>query len=223
MVFYEKVNNIIKNYPYDDYPFSSIESYYKCLIKTLNTVYFDEIYPNYGHYFYCQHPGETDADIFKKIFNKNKQNFTQSDIQDYLDMFLEIFIVNHRYSKSLFKCCGEDIVKFLIDNGARINFDILFDGLDRELIYKENSFEDDISGFDIRGLLIDILVKYMYVDLDKYGDWINIKATYFGNLLSDNNHYILEKKYDIKIARRMVLKYESKFLQLYYLLLKIQK
>jgi hypothetical protein len=125
--------------------------------------------------------------------------------QDGLDGFMKSLIDGSRYAKEVKEYIPKVIDLFLA-KGAIINPNILFDRVFDNC--GMSHFEDEITcgGYEIRGMLIDILADYN-INFSTYANWSEVKAMYWEDIAGYN-------KYSYDEARFMVLKYYSQHLLL---------
>ncbi len=173
-----------------DYPFTSWNGYFTALTEHLSTEYYGETYPLYQE----QHESVDNVDV--KIVDRLLKDGL--DPQEGLDGFIEAVLDGSRYAAE-FDDMGRIITLFL-RSGATPNMNRLF-----QLRYpEEDSFEDEIQEYEVRGILIDLLSKY--VDTSLY-NWASIDATHW----EDIDEEVIEEDY--QKACYMMLKHSSGYLR----------
>ena len=179
-----------------DYPFSTWEDYYAALTECLCTTSYNMIYPKYYEKT-SEYGFITDIEIMTDLL-KNGLN-----PQEGLDGFMKSLIDGSRYAKEVKEYIPKVIDLFLA-KGAIINSNILFDRVFDNC--GMSHFEDEITcgGYEIRGMLIDILADYN-IDFSTYANWSEVKAMYWEDIPGYN-------KYTYDEGRFMVLKYYSQHL-----------
>ena len=178
-----------------DYPFETYTDYLDAFIHMLNKKTYGKKYPIYesAHFYYGYEINEL---LVRNFISQNL------DVQKAFDQFIST-VLEGKYVEQYVNTI-QNIIKIFIDVGAQLNLSRL---LDRKYNIEQTDkyFEDEIVEYKVRAILLDILSEYnINLFVKRYCDWKNIKPTYYENIPCNTN-------YDI--ARFMVLKYYSKYLQ----------
>jgi len=179
-----------------DYPFSNWDNYYNALTEHLSSEYYIDKYPNY-YKEQCKYGNNINVQIIAK-FIENKH-----DPQDGLNGLIKSLLIGHKLA-IVIKDILPTIIKMFIENGAKINLYMLFE----PFYINENYIEDELETYELRGMLVDILVQYdeMKKSIDSYIDWKSIENNYWVNMPN-------YKTYDYNTLRYMTIKYHSFYLK----------
>ena len=173
-----------------DYPFTSWSAYYAALTESLCTAFYRDKYPKYAKQI---DKGNTDAAIVKDLLEVG------CNPQEGLNGFMQALLEGSRYAADMPGITR--ILELFIHAGATPNVDFLF----QRAYPEEESFEDEIQSYVIRGILIDHLQDH--IEAEKYYDWSSIEDKYWEHI----NKKVIKKDY--KKACYMYLKSCSQFLQ----------
>ncbi len=171
-----------------DYPFTSWTGYFAALTESLSTEYYGEEFPQYERQ---QHRGNTDMMMIQKLLESGLNP------QEGLDGFIQALLDGSRYACELPDIA--EILAMFIEKGAKPNIDCLFE-------INCTEFEDEVSSYEIRGVLIDALSEFG-IDVKKYYDWASVDAVNWEEI----DEEVVEEDYEK--ACRMALKSQSEYLR----------
>jgi len=180
-----------------DYPFQTYTDYINAFRYMLTKKSYKKKYPVYesAHYYYGLEINEL---LVKNFISLNQNNNTQNAFDQFISIILEGKYVE-KYVNTI-----RNIIKIFIDAGVQLNIARL---LDRRYNIEQSGkyFEDEIVEYKVRAILLDIFADYnINLFVKRYCNWQTIKPTYYENIPCNT-------PYDV--ARFMVLKYYSKYLQ----------
>jgi len=179
------------------YSFETWNDYYTFLTNCLKSEFISDTY--------LVHKYENDnfryCDIHMVNFLLDKGLNPQEGFNGFIHALLDGY--KHAY---LMKDDMYEIFKILINAGAKPSSYLLFNS-NYSYINKIEFLEDEIINYNLRGSIIDTLSKIVKLDVSKYGNWKLIKSMNLYNITHS------KKKIDYNVARLMILKYNSKYLQ----------
>ena len=132
-----------------DYPFSNWTDYFKALLVSFQTEFYDETYPEY--HAVCLSAEKTDMDIMFDILSLHP---TKEWAQEGLDGMIKTVVDGPRYSPDFVKN-KEPIVEKLISLGAVVDLTYVV----KKFRHVEYGFEEDSWTFNCRGLLLSLFEK----------------------------------------------------------------
>lgn len=202
------LNRMRKGDNVSDYPFTSWDYYGAALIGSLTSGYDNrQDFPAYTE----ETDERSDLSIIQEMLNEG------FSAQRGLDVFIDAVARGTRYGYELFvHGVGHDILKEFLKRGAtspelypifKVSVFPQEDTTPEELKYM---FEDEVSGYGTRSVLLDALSEVWTLDVSDRADWASLDATYWEDIL-DTEGLLTRETYERCI--HMALKYTSKYLQ----------
>ena len=137
-----------------DYPFSNWTDYFKALLKSFQTEFYFETYPEY--HAVCQSAEKTDNDIMLDILSLHP---TKEWAQEGLDGLINTVVDGPRYSYEWVHSF-QSVVEKMISLGAVVDLTYVF----KKSIYTVTCFEEESYSFNSRAQLL-LLFEKMGVEM----------------------------------------------------------